>query len=71
MFAEPQIISCAACQGYTTIQKYTPVFLRGEPGMVLTTSLYANFMKVILQTKVVGLLCEDCGEDVLSHYEYQ
>lgn len=65
-----QFIGCGACQvGYTVVPIQTRVTRMDMDGLVMTTTLYANFLKFILPTQVVGLLCEDCGAFILGQYE--
>lgn len=66
-YEEPFAIGCQ-CGGYTLIPRQTRITNMNMDGLVITTTLYANFLKYIAPSGV-GLLCEACGEKVLAGYE--
>lgn len=67
--AEPIAVGCPVCGGFTFVPRQTRVVNQNIDGLVITSTLYANFLKFILPNHNVGLLCEPCGEKVLSNYE--
>lgn len=65
-----QIVGCGACHvGYTVVPTQTRVVTPYMDGLVVTTTLYANFLKFVIPTYNVGLLCQDCGAAILGQYE--